>query len=171
MTIKRGNMSKLILIFFLVIGAFVVLFVFRNYASSPSMTVDLFEPCDVNRDGDCDAADFELLTKAIGQCDDGDNYNELADADHDGCVTEKDKRLLFPTVERVPAGSPPMIADPYEPCDIDGDSDCDAADFQRVSGAIGQCIGDSNYIRLADADHDGCVTENDREKLFPSSRK
>ena len=72
---------------------------------SPPMVIDVVAPCDIDRDGDCDAADFELVTKAIGECIDGENYNALADADHDGCVTEEDVKQLFP-VSPGNSGSP-----------------------------------------------------------------
>lgn len=61
---------------------------------NPPMTTVVFAPCDLDRDGDCDADDHTLLTKTIGECEDGENYNELADADHDGCVTPIDEEIL-----------------------------------------------------------------------------
>jgi dockerin type I repeat protein len=67
-----------------------------------------------------------------------------------------------------PAGSPPMIADPFAPCDLDGDGDCDTVDLQLVTNAIGECDNGDNYNELADADHDGCVTDTDREILLSS---
>ena len=57
------------------------------------MVTKVFEPCDNDRDGDCDQRDYELVTRALGQCRNGDHYNTLADADHDGCVTEADRKL------------------------------------------------------------------------------
>lgn len=63
--------------------------------NSPMTTVE-FADCDIDRDKDCDFADFEIVTQFIGQCQGGNNYNELADADHDGCVTEIDRKKLFP---------------------------------------------------------------------------
>lgn len=64
----------------------------------PPMTTTIFEPCDVDRDSDCDAADLRLLLLAVGQCEDGDSYNEIADADHDGCVTIMDESELFASI-------------------------------------------------------------------------
>lgn len=64
----------------------------------PPMVAEPYELCDNDRDGDCDKADYELVTQAIGQCEYGENYNELADADHDGCVTESDRQQLFPKI-------------------------------------------------------------------------
>lgn len=55
-----------------------------------------YEPCDTDRDGDCDEVDYRLFSNAIGQCEEGDNYNELADIDHDGCVTYEDEKIIFP---------------------------------------------------------------------------
>ncbi len=66
--------------------------------SYPPMVADSYEPCDNDRDGDCDKADYELVTQAIGNCEYGKGYNELADADHDGCVTESDRDMLFPII-------------------------------------------------------------------------
>jgi hypothetical protein len=56
------------------------------------------EPCDLNGDGECDQRDFELFRKALGLCLDGAYYNRLADADHDGCVSETDEQELFPVI-------------------------------------------------------------------------
>lgn len=56
------------------------------------------EPCDLDDDGDCDQKDFALFRKALGQCTDDDRYNQLADADHDGCVSEADGEQLFPVI-------------------------------------------------------------------------
>ncbi len=67
-------------------------------AGAPPMTKYPFALCDNDKDGDCDTDDFKLVTQAIGQCRDGNNYNILADADHDGCVTETDRQILFPTL-------------------------------------------------------------------------
>ncbi|MEK7201879.1 MAG: dockerin type I domain-containing protein [Patescibacteria group bacterium] len=60
----------------------------------PRVTV-YWQPCDIDRDRDCDRNDFLLFTQVLGQCQDGDNYNELADANHDGCVTAADQQILF----------------------------------------------------------------------------
>ncbi len=62
---------------------------------------------------------------------------------------------------------PPSTTVSYEPCDNDRDGDCDSVDFGLVTSAIGSCMGEDNYNRLADADRNGCVTENDRKQLFP----
>ena len=79
------------------IGYAVITWKTTRQTSEPleSVTV-VFQPCDIDRDGDCDADDFELLTNVIGECIEGDNYNEVADADHDGCVTVQDQKQLFP---------------------------------------------------------------------------
>ena len=64
-------------------------------------TVDGREPCDLDSDGDCDRKDHELYMKAEHMCFDHHPrrtlaYNPLADADRDGCVTPRDRNLLFP---------------------------------------------------------------------------
>ena len=75
---------------------------FIYQADNPPMIASPFEPCDNDRDGDCDTDDFDLVKNAIGQCFDGSNYNELADADHDGCVTLSDLQDLFPKLIYLP---------------------------------------------------------------------
>ncbi len=56
---------------------------------------------------------------------------------------------------------------PLKLCDVDGDSDCDDNDFAMFENVLGECIG-GNYNRLADADHDGCITLEDQQQLFPT---
>jgi hypothetical protein len=52
--------------------------------------------CDVNADGDCDFADVKKLEELLGECVPGSTkFNELADVDHDGCITNKDRELLL----------------------------------------------------------------------------
>ncbi|MFH1224253.1 MAG: hypothetical protein V1676_00435 [Candidatus Diapherotrites archaeon] len=55
-----------------------------------------FLPCDLDFDFDCGDADLAIFDRFMGGCENGDNYNEPADADHDGCITEKDRQELFP---------------------------------------------------------------------------
>jgi choice-of-anchor C domain-containing protein len=62
---------------------------------SPPMVADDSVPCDIDRDGDCDNEDLLLVENLMGQCDSGNNYNTLADADHDGCVTTTDQGILL----------------------------------------------------------------------------
>ena len=42
--------------------------------------------------------------------------------------------------------------------DLDLDGDVDADDFALFLGAFGSCMGDPNYLDLADFDGDGCIT-------------
>ena len=63
----------------------------------------------------------------------------------------------------------PMTTEEFVPCDLDGDKDCDENDYEIATNAIGQCIDGDYYIRPADADRDGCVTEDDLRMLFPDS--
>jgi plastocyanin len=67
--------------------------------TAPSATV-VFRPCDLDRDQDCDADDLTLFNSVFGQCEDDNNYNEPADADHDGCITEADREILFPDIRQ-----------------------------------------------------------------------
>lgn len=64
--------------------------------SVQSMIVIPREPCDVDNDTDCDNDDFLLFQAYYGACERGNRYNGLADADHDGCVTAVDQKMLFP---------------------------------------------------------------------------
>jgi len=61
------------------------------------MVIENFKSCDIDRNGVCDESDKLLFERSLDQCQTGNNYNEVADADHDGCVTEKDKEQLFPS--------------------------------------------------------------------------
>ncbi|MFH1767789.1 MAG: hypothetical protein ABH858_01325 [Candidatus Omnitrophota bacterium] len=61
---------------------------------------DIYSPCDLDRDGDCDDDDLTLFRRSLGRCvtdDEGDNplYNPLADADNDGCINSFDQKILF----------------------------------------------------------------------------
>ena len=64
---------------------------------SEPMTTERFAACDLDGDGDCDSNDLAIFTNALGQCDTGNNYNTVADADHDGCVSGDDEKILFPS--------------------------------------------------------------------------
>jgi len=70
--------------------------------------------------------------------------------------------------EPIPLDSsgPPMTLQQLIPCDLNLDRKCDSSDLELYLNALGQCIGGDNYHRLADADRDGCVTEEDQESLF-----
>ena len=54
------------------------------------------------------------------------------------------------------------------PCDNDSDGDCDIADYRLVMEAVGICSGKEGFNSLADADGDGCVTDQDVYRLFPN---
>ncbi|HLD96772.1 MAG TPA: dockerin type I domain-containing protein [Candidatus Nanoarchaeia archaeon] len=57
--------------------------------------------CDLNRDGVCNATDYDLFQKVKGQCRTNFTtiYSIYADVDADGCVTDYDEQLLFPTTK------------------------------------------------------------------------
>jgi cysteine-rich repeat protein len=52
--------------------------------------------CDLDRDGSCDLLDREILKQSLGLCLGDLNFEFLADADSDGCVTTNDMEMLFP---------------------------------------------------------------------------
>ena len=58
-------------------------------------------------------------------------------------------------------------ARPFIPCDNDDDGDCDGTDYVEMAASQGTCNGDDGYNVMADADHDGCVTQEDLEQLSP----
>jgi hypothetical protein len=84
---------------------------FQNLKTHQQMVTQDFQPCDIDRNGVCDQSDKLLFEKSLGQCTTGNNYNEVADADHDGCVTEKDREELFPS-SSTPQVSPSPKASP-----------------------------------------------------------
>ena len=51
--------------------------------------------------------------------------------------------------------------------DIDGDGKIDCNDYFKFAAAYGSCIGERKYLPSADPDGDGCITEADRDILFP----
>ena len=62
----------------------------------------------------------------------------------------------------------PRVRMAREQCvDLDGDGRCSYHDTVLLKNAIGACKGEINYSELMDVDHDGCVTTDDQEQLFP----
>ena len=58
---------------------------------SEPMVMSPFEPCDLDRDGDCDEADRKTFADAFGKCRGEPGYNFNADIDGDGCVVTNDE--------------------------------------------------------------------------------
>lgn len=59
------------------------------------------EPCDLDCDGDCDRADYQIFLNAVHGCyrSGPKPYNPRADANGDGCVDlQFDEALLFPVI-------------------------------------------------------------------------
>ena len=83
----------------------------REWSKRGVMTIDLVLPCDVYRDDICDEKDVTIIEKYIGECDTGRNYNTLADIDHDGCITEQDKKLFFEISTSASPSSVPTTSD------------------------------------------------------------
>jgi hypothetical protein len=59
------------------------------------MTVEEFNPCDLNRDRVCDSKDESVFKESLGSCLGKDRYVRVADANLDGCVTQEDHALIF----------------------------------------------------------------------------
>lgn len=96
---KRNLIIILIIVVILLFGIYYV------YKSSILMVADPSPSCDLDIDLDCDDSDFELLRSRLGECEGGGNFQEKADADHDGCITLEDQKILFPTYK---IGLPPQ---------------------------------------------------------------
>jgi len=81
-------------------------------ANPDEMAILTYEPSDNDGSGTVDGNDYLLATLAVGSCI-GGNYNELADADHDGCVTADDLAELYPfvpvTIDIKPGSDPNSI--------------------------------------------------------------
>ena len=56
---------------------------------------DFSAPCDFDKDGDCDADDFEFFQRALVSCLGDTNYHPAADVDSSGCVDSQDQYYLF----------------------------------------------------------------------------
>ncbi len=82
-----------------------------------------------------------------------------------GCMAIRSRQ---DTKAKVPSQVPPMTSDPFAPCDIDRDGDCDVDDYNMIVHLIGETIGGSRYNELADADHDGLISKDDLRRLFPT---
>jgi hypothetical protein len=52
--------------------------------------------------------------------------------------------------------------------DVDLSLSFGQGDYATVAEAIGSCLGDSNYVSLADVNGDGCVSISDLQSLFQS---
>ncbi len=50
---------------------------------------------DLDRDGDVDQADFQILTQSMGFCAGDEGFASAADFDEDGCVTPADSDIWF----------------------------------------------------------------------------
>lgn len=152
--------------------------IFSPYIRRPPITTEVVNPCDVDRDGDCDKADFALMTKLIGQCEEGNNFNSLADVDHDGCITVLDQQMLSTQLSSTPFRSPTskedqlqmgkdeqseMMEDPHPACDLNRDGRVDEKDIAIFNTTIGKCLGDPAYNPEADFFRDECVDAADEQ--------
>lgn len=60
------------------------------------MTIVTYKQCDIDRNEICNTEDYNIFIKFMGQCINGNYYNDLADVNHDGCITYEDQQILFP---------------------------------------------------------------------------
>jgi hypothetical protein len=89
----------------LTVGGVLLLQNIKPAPPSPMETVTISR-CDVNADGQCDAADQVLFQQALGKHRGDLDYNPIADADADGVVTAIDQQMLFPVTSPVPSLQP-----------------------------------------------------------------
>jgi hypothetical protein len=117
-------------------------------ASQGVSTISALIPCDLDGDGGCNIEDFRNLRGYIGECEEGDHWGELADMDHDGCVTMRDVQQF--------------VAEAWS---FDGDSDVDHDDLAILRRDMGQFVADSQCGARCDLDGDGRVTSGDARRL------
>jgi hypothetical protein len=60
----------------------------------------------------------------------------------------------------------PMTEESAALCDFDADGNCDSSDYAVFVGSLGHCVGDLEYIPIADVDGDECITVTDEEILY-----
>ena len=67
----------------------------QSLFSSVSTESDKFIPCDMDGDGICATADFNMAVESLGECISDENYHRIVDVDQDGCIGEDDLKILF----------------------------------------------------------------------------
>lgn len=67
----------------------------RSRSEPSPMSVGFDNPCDLNRDGNCDDLDFMLVRSALGKSYTDAGYLPKADFDADGVVTEADEGQII----------------------------------------------------------------------------
>ncbi len=73
-----------------------ILILINGCLKQPSRIVNYnFDKCDINHDKICDSKDLERFNEAFGKCLLDKGYDTFSDYDGNGCVDEKDRKLLF----------------------------------------------------------------------------
>jgi hypothetical protein len=127
----------------------------------PPMVTTVVAPCDLDLDGDCDSTDESLFLRSLGACVGSDNFNSLADANLDRCVTVDDQRRLFTgTIDIRPGSYPNNIgvgSNGLIPVVILTTQVFDAAAVDPLSAQFGPAGATEAHGRghLEDVDHDG----------------
>lgn len=94
---NESDGKKIVLMLVGVVALWVSYYTFLVMRGGTTVSYDI---CDIDFDGDCDTKDRAIFEAVMGQCINGDKYNEPADSDKDGCITEADRKRLFPETER-----------------------------------------------------------------------
>ena len=123
---------------------------------APGGTAEFFEPCDIDRDRDCDARDFEVFSTLIGACRNVDDLPwtprsivvSFADTDHDGCVTAQEMRQFVGNI-----------------WSLDGDKDIDNDDLRMLMQDQGRPFSESRCGNRCDVTGDAQITYEDAQKL------
>ncbi len=79
-------------------AAMLLAFILAGCAQQPQSPMEMrtVSLCDLNADGQCDAADLALFQQALGKHQGDPGYRLSADVDADGVVTTMDQQVLFP---------------------------------------------------------------------------
>jgi hypothetical protein len=72
------------------------------------------------------------------------------------------------TLQNYSADEIVMLTHAFLPGDLNEDGERNLIDYKMLTNLIGTCRGEERFNSFADADGDGCITELDREILFPN---
>jgi hypothetical protein len=121
-----------------------------------------------------------LLTLGVGmtplRAEEDPSTDTPPPAEIDVVFGEQTDEMFADLLNQLQADGPPdgngMGIDPYAPCDLDWDHDCDEVDSRRFQAFLGRCKGDTGFtlaVSRADADRDDCITKADERELFPAN--
>jgi len=113
-----------------------------NPLPSGPLTIDYLNACDNDRDEDCDLDDYVLIGGASGTCEGDANFNEPADVDRDGCVTQVDLEWVVEDCSILVGDSIPTSIGLVSHNDLVAGVD---AEFHVVAGALSDLRAAGNF--------------------------